>query len=242
MFERFTDRARRAVVLAQSEARLLLHGYIGTEHILLGLIEEGGGVAWQALNALGLELDAVRTAVRDIVPPGDTAPTGHVPFTPRAKKVLEMALREALQLGHDYIGTEHILLGLLREGEGVGAQVLLKMGVTLGVARQEVVGLLAGMAERSGEETPEGAPSFSRLRRGGRREREASAAFGPRTRRGPEDPERGPRCPRCEAELAESARVRTQEVQGQDGGESRLVAFVFCAECGGVVGVDLLQD
>src|SRR6266705_5568715 len=128
MFERFTDRARRVVVLAQEEARLLNHNYIGTEHILLGLIHEGEGVAAKALESLGISLEAVRAQVEEIIGEGQTAPTGHIPFTPRAKKVLELSLREALQLGHNYIGTEHILLGLIREGEGVAAQVLAGLG------------------------------------------------------------------------------------------------------------------
>ena len=124
MFERFTDRARRVVVLAQEEARMLSHNYIGTEHILLGLIHEGEGVAAKALESLGISLEAVRAQVEEIIGQGQQAPSGHIPFTPRAKKVLELSLREALQLGHNYIGTEHILLGLIREGEGVAAQVL----------------------------------------------------------------------------------------------------------------------
>ena len=128
MFERFTDRARRVVVLAQEEARMLNHNYIGTEHILLGLIHEGEGVAAKALDSLSINLDAVRQQVEEIIGQGQAAPTGHIPFTPRAKKVLELSLREALQLGHNYIGTEHILLGLIREGEGVAAQVLQKLG------------------------------------------------------------------------------------------------------------------
>ena len=121
MFERFTDRARRVVVLAQEEARLLNHNYIGTEHILLGLIHEGEGVAAKALESLGISLEAVRNQVEEIIGQGGSSPSGHIPFTPRAKKVLELSLREALQLGHNYIGTEHILLGLIREGEGVAA-------------------------------------------------------------------------------------------------------------------------
>jgi ATP-dependent Clp protease ATP-binding subunit ClpC len=128
MFERFTDRARRVVVLAQEEARLLNHSYIGTEHILLGLIHEGEGVAAKALESLGISLEAVRSQVEEIIGQGGSSPSGHIPFTPRAKKVLELSLREALQLGHNYIGTEHILLGLIREGEGVAAQVLVKLG------------------------------------------------------------------------------------------------------------------
>jgi ATP-dependent Clp protease ATP-binding subunit ClpC len=144
MFERFTDRARRVVVLAQEEARMLGHNYIGTEHILLGLIHEGEGVAAKALESLGVSLEAVRRQVEEIIGEGQQAPSGHIPFTPRAKKVLELSLREALQLGHNYIGTEHILLGLIREGEGVAAQVLVKLGADLNRVRQQVIQLLHG--------------------------------------------------------------------------------------------------
>ena len=144
MFERFTDRARRVVVLAQEEARMLNHNYIGTEHILLGLIHEGEGVAAKALESLGISLEAVRQQVEEIIGQGQQAPSGHIPFTPRAKKVLELSLRESRQLGHDYIGTEHILLGLIREGEGVAAQVLVKLGADLNRVRQQVIQLLHG--------------------------------------------------------------------------------------------------
>ncbi|MGP4968225.1 ATP-dependent Clp protease ATP-binding subunit [Glutamicibacter ardleyensis] len=144
MFERFTDRARRVVVLAQEEARMLNHNYIGTEHLLLGLIHEGDGVAAKALESLNISLGAVREQVQEIIGKGQQAPSGHIPFTPRAKKVLELSLREALQLGHNYIGTEHILLGLIREGEGVAAQVLVKLGADLGRVRQQVIQLLSG--------------------------------------------------------------------------------------------------
>jgi ATP-dependent Clp protease ATP-binding subunit ClpC len=161
LFERFTDRARRVVVLAQEEARLLNHNYIGTEHILLGLIHEGEGVAAKALESLGISLEAVRSQVEEIIGQGGSSPSGHIPFTPRAKKVLELSLREALQLGHNYIGTEHILLGLIREGEGVAAQVLVKLGADLSRVRQQVIQLLsgysgsgpAGAAGASGEKT-----------------------------------------------------------------------------------------
>jgi hypothetical protein len=146
MFERFTDRARRVVVLAQEEARFLNHNYIGTEHILLGLIHEGQGVAAKALESLGISLEAVRAEVEEIIGRGAEQPGGHIPFTPRSKKVLELSLREALELGHNYIGTEHILLGLLREGQGVGAQVLVKLGAGRDQVRQQVVQLLAGYA------------------------------------------------------------------------------------------------
>jgi ATP-dependent Clp protease ATP-binding subunit ClpC len=143
VFERFTDRARRVVVLAQEEARRLNHNYIGTEHLLLGLVHEGEGVAAKALEALDISLEAVRTQVEEIIGRGGQAPAGHIPFTPRAKKVLENGLREALQLGHNYIGTEHILLGLIREGEGVAAQVLVKLGADLSRVRQQVIQLLS---------------------------------------------------------------------------------------------------
>jgi len=144
VFERFTDRARRVVVLAQEEARMLNHNYIGTEHILLGLIHEGEGVAAKALESLGISLEGVRQQVEEIIGQGQSAPSGHIPFTPRAKKVLELSLREALQLGHNYIGTEHILLGLIREGEGVAAQILVKLGADLKRVRQQVIQLLSG--------------------------------------------------------------------------------------------------
>ena len=144
MFERFTDGSRRVVVLAQEEARMLNHNYIGTEHILLGLIHEGGGVAARTPESLGISLDAVRQQVEEIIGQGQQAPSGHIPFTPRAKKVLELSLRESLQLGHGYIGTEHILLGLLREGDGVAAQVLVKLGADLNRVRQQVIQLLHG--------------------------------------------------------------------------------------------------
>ncbi len=159
LFERFTDRARRVVVLAQEEARLLNHSYIGTEHILLGLIHEGEGVAAKALESLAISLEAVRAQVEEIIGQGGSSPSGHIPFTPRAKKVLELSLREALQLGHNYIGTEHILLGLLREGEGVATQVLVKLGADLGRVRQQVIQLLSGYQGPAGKS--EQAPASS---------------------------------------------------------------------------------
>ena len=154
MFERFTDRARRVVVLAQEEARMLNHNYIGTEHILLGLIHEGEGVAAKALESLGISLAAVRQQVEEIIGQGEDPPQGHIPFTPRAKKVLELSLREAQQLGHNYIGTEHILLGLICEGEGVAAQVLVKLGADLNRVRQQVIRLLHGYQENDPEAAP----------------------------------------------------------------------------------------
>jgi len=155
MFERFTDRARRVVVLAQEEARMLNHDWIGTEHILLGLIHEGEGVAARALESLGISLDAVRQQVEEIIGQGQRAPSGHIPFTPRAKNVLELSRRESQQFGHSYIGTEHILLGLIREGDGVAAKVLVKLGADLNRVRQQVIQLLHGY--RGGEVTGEGA-------------------------------------------------------------------------------------
>ncbi len=165
MFERFTDRARRVVVLAQEEARMLNHNYIGTEHILLGLVREGEGVAAKALEAMDISLNGVREQVQEIIGEGSHAPSGHIPFTPRAKKVLELSLREALQLGHNYIGTEHILLGLIREGEGVAAQVLTKLGADLGGVRQQVIQLLSGYEGKepvaAGAGPSEGTPAGS---------------------------------------------------------------------------------
>ena len=144
MFERFTARARRVVVLAQEEARMLDHNYIGTEHILLGLIREGEGVAAKTLESLGISLEAVRQQVEEIIGLGEQAPSGHIPFTARAKKVLELSLREALQLGQNYIGSEHILLALIREGDGVAAQVLVRLGADLIRVRRQVIQLLHG--------------------------------------------------------------------------------------------------
>ena len=176
MFERFTDRARRVVVLAQEEARGLNHNYIGTEHILLGLIHEGEGVAAQALGALGISLEAVRSQVREIIGQGQTAPGGHIPFTPRAKKILELSLREALQLKHNYIGTEHILLGLIREGEGVAAQVLEKLGADLHRTRQTVLEVLSGPSGAP-IETTEVAERLARVEEVERRAVEVAAEF-----------------------------------------------------------------
>jgi ATP-dependent Clp protease ATP-binding subunit ClpC len=163
MFERFTDRARRVVVLAQEEARMLEHDYIGTEHLLLALVHEGGGVAARALESLGISLDAVRQQVEQIIGRGQQARSGSIPFTPRAKKVMELALREAEAMGHGYVGTEHLLLGLIREGDGVAAQVLVRLGADLNRVRQQVILLL----HRGAETGPAGAQT-----RRGKRERE----------------------------------------------------------------------
>jgi ATP-dependent Clp protease ATP-binding subunit ClpA len=172
LFERFTDRARRVVVLAQEEARILVHNYIGTEHLLLGLIHDGEGVAWQALESLGVSLSAARSQVEEIIGQGQAVPTAHMPFTPRAKKVLELSLREAIQLGRNYIDTEHILLGLVREGEGVGAQVLVRLGAHLDRVRQAVTGLLEGREEGTPRFT-ERADSRARVKSAAERTRRA---------------------------------------------------------------------
>jgi ATP-dependent Clp protease ATP-binding subunit ClpC len=178
MFERFTDRARRVVVLAQEEARMLNHNYIGTEHILLGLLREGEGVAAKALESLGVSLEAARQQVEQKIGHGQRAPEGHIPFTPRAKKVLELSLREALQLGHDYIGTEHILLGLIREGEGVAAQVLVRLGADLNRVRQQVI---QELHSRPAEEASAGhGPVISPSRRGMEEIRDALSAIADR--------------------------------------------------------------
>jgi ATP-dependent Clp protease ATP-binding subunit ClpC len=150
MFERFTDRARRVVVLAQEEARMRNHSFIGAEQILLALIDEGDGTGVKALESLGISLDAVRQQVEEIIGQGQHAPSGHIPFTPRAKKVLELSLRESVQLGHDYMGTEHILLGLIRQGDGVAAQVLVKLGADLNRVRQQVIQLISGQQPQPG--------------------------------------------------------------------------------------------
>jgi ATP-dependent Clp protease ATP-binding subunit ClpC len=211
MFERFTDRARRVVVLAQEEARLLNHNYIGTEHILLGLVREGEGVAAQALTSMSIELDAVRGKVEEIIGQGQAAPTGHIPFTPRAKKVLELSLREALQLSHNYIGTEHILLGLLREGEGVAAQVLQTLGAELDRVRQAVIRLLG--------------------------EKGQGPSAGPHEEVEGEGGLPGPRCPRCNADLAVFATYRTITVPDEEESAGRKAAFVFCRSCSYTLGM-----
>jgi ATP-dependent Clp protease ATP-binding subunit ClpC len=153
MFEKFTERARQVIVLAQEEARMLDHDHIGTEHLLLGLIHEGEGVAARVLESLGISLEDVRRNVEEMIGRGQHALTGHIPFTPRAKKVLELSLRESQQLGHGYIGTEHILLGLIREGEGVAAQVLVELGADLNRVRQQVLLIHGGrVSEEAGEQ------------------------------------------------------------------------------------------
>jgi ATP-dependent Clp protease ATP-binding subunit ClpA len=167
MFERFTDRARQVMVLAQEEARMLNHNYIGTEHLLLGLIHEGGGVAARALESLGVSLQAVRQQVEEIIGHGQYGTAGRIPFTPRAKKVLELSRREALAMGHNYVGTEHILLGLLREGDGVAAKVLVRMGADLSRVRQQVIQLLSG---HQATDEPKGGRAVRRADKAARRQ------------------------------------------------------------------------
>jgi ATP-dependent Clp protease ATP-binding subunit ClpC len=222
VFERFTDRARRVVVLAQDEARMLNHNYIGTEHLLLGLIQEGEGVAAQALDALGISLADARRDTEEIIGQGPAAPTGHMPFTPRAKKVLELALREALQLGHNYIGTEHILLGLVREGEGVAAQVLQKLGADLARVREIVVELLPGSSESAGR---------SPRRRRSRRTTEVAPSGTPVS------PEDFPTCSSCSAPLAETMAVKVFELAVDDQPAQAKVAY--CSRCGTALGTIL---
>jgi ATP-dependent Clp protease ATP-binding subunit ClpC len=221
MFERFTDRARRVVVLAQEEARMLDHNYIGTEHLLLGLINEGEGIAAQALEALGVSLERVRHDVEEIIGRGQAAPASHIPFTPRAKKVLELSLREALQLGHNYIGTEHILLGLVREGEGVAAQVLEKLGADLERVRQTVIDLLPGSSESAGR---------SPRRRRARRIPEVVPTDSPAS-------EDFPLCPSCSAPLAETLAIKVFELTVDD--QPAQAKVTYCSRCGTALGTIL---
>ncbi len=220
------------MVLAQEEARTLGHDYIGTEHLLLGLIHDRGGIAVEALVSLGVSLDRVRADVREAVGEGGATPADHIAFTPRAKKVLELSLREALQLGHDYIGTEHILLGLVREGDGVAAQVLRHGGADLGTARQAVLDVLGKhavgavpTASAAGQE-PEG---FA--------EAPAPEPLTLESAHEDEEPWRGPVCPNCGAELATSAAHRSITVPDEDDRNGRGVVFVFCKVCSRVVGI-----
>jgi ATP-dependent Clp protease ATP-binding subunit ClpC len=223
VFERFTDRARRVVVLAQEEARMLNHNYIGTEHILLGLARERDGVAAKALDSLNIRLDAVRREVEEIIGQGQAAPTGHIPFTPRAKKVLELSLREALQLGHNYIGTEHILLGLIREGEGVAAQVLQKLGADLNRVRQTVIQILSGYAAGAEVRKVEGGTEMM--------EEELAGEIAPTAIPASED---APTCPNCFAALDEELAVRAMETTLE--GEDLSVKIAYCRRCGVAIG------
>jgi ATP-dependent Clp protease ATP-binding subunit ClpC len=223
VFERFTDRARRAVVLAQEEARMLNHDYIGTEHLLLGLASERDGVAGKALASLDISIEAIRRQVDEIVGQGRAAPTGHIPFTPRSKKVLELSLREALQLGHNYIGTEHILLGLIREGEGVATQVLHKLGCDLSRVRQTVLELMSGwteVAESSGGEEIGVTTEVAAV----------SRAFVVEEGLGDD----APTCPNCFASLDETLAVKILETTADD--EPFSVKIAYCTRCGVALG------
>jgi ATP-dependent Clp protease ATP-binding subunit ClpC len=225
VFERFTDRARHVVVLAQEEARLLDHNFIGTEHILLGLIREEEGVAARALESLEIPLEAVRSQVEEILGRGQSAPTGHIPFTPRAKKVLELSLREALQLGHNYIGTEHILLGLIREGEGVAAQVLQTLGADLGRVRQTVIELLEGYTP---DEPPESYAPFQPKRKGGRRRKVIESR-----------PLDTPTCPSCGRDLVSQAAHRRLTLRNDPNDEIEILV-VYCRSCGRTLGTSVI--
>jgi len=218
VFERFTDRARRSVVFAQEEARLLNHNYIGTEHILLGLLRGEEGVAATALKTLGVSLEATRQRVEEIIGEGREMPPGHIPFTPRAKKALELSLREALQLGHNYIGTEHILLGLIREDEGVAAQVLKELGADLDRVRQTVIQLLSGYA--AGSETA-----------GGEAVGAVTEGVAPTSEPPGDD---APTCPNCFGALDETLAVRVLETTAED--EPLSVRIAYCSRCGVALG------
>ncbi len=213
MFERFSDRARKVLVLAQEEARLLHHNFIGTEHILLGLLHEGEGVAARALASLDISLETAREKVVETIGPGHASTVGSPPFTPRSKKVLELSLREALQLHHDYIGTEHILLGLVREGEGVGAQVLVNLGAGLPMVRQRVIELL------SGQGVPE--PSTVQV------VRRTGLPLG-----------KPPLCPGCHSSLEGNLRYASVPAKAADPEGPQLEwTFVYCEMCGCALGL-----
>jgi ATP-dependent Clp protease ATP-binding subunit ClpC len=221
VFERFTDRSRRVLVLAQEEARLLNHSFIGTEHLLLGLIQEGEGLAAKALAALGVTLQGARAKVEESLGPLDSLPSGSPPFTPRAKKVLELALRESLQLGHHYIGTEHLLLGLVREGEGVAASVLISLGADLGRVRQQVVQLMSGTAQEE--------PSIGSV--------PIASSFGGYSTGGL-NPQ--PTCPLCRTSIAEEGRFRNVAIAPDpDHPESDPlpIVAVYCGRCGMTLGL-----
>jgi ATP-dependent Clp protease ATP-binding subunit ClpC len=217
MFERFTDRARRVIVLAQEEARQLKHDSIGTEHLLLGLLSERDGVAAQALAAMDITLDAARALVEEKVGPGTAAPAGNMPFKPRAKKTLELSLREALELAHNSIGTEHILLGMVQAdtkmGPGVGVEVLRVLGAEPDAIRQQVMALIS-------ESGPESV-------RGGAWSRPASAS---------QDPPTGPLCLQCRALTAETAKTAAVTIPGP-GGEALPFVAIYCGMCGATYGL-----
>jgi ATP-dependent Clp protease ATP-binding subunit ClpA len=217
VFERFTDRGRRVLVLAQEEARLLNHNFIGTEHLLLGLIHEGEAVAAKALESLGVTLEAARVKVAELDGPIPSENVGSPPFTPRAKKVLECSMREAVQLGHNYIGTEHLLLGLIREGEGVATQVLVSLGADLGQVRERVVELFSGQPLT--ESKPLGA---ARLRM------TPGVGVGPPQRPSGTPPD----CPHCRSRLATAARLRRITLTETGGEPEHTFLVVYCGDCG----------
>ena len=223
MFERFTDRARRVVVLAQEEARGLDHNFIGTEHILLGLLAESDGVAARALRGIGIDLAMARVRVEEIIGRGQGVPRGHAPMTPRAKKVFEYSLREALELKHNYIGTEHLLLGLLREGEGVACTVLTQLGVSFDIARDAVIDILGGSRTKNGGwfgyARPSDSPDVTVEGQSGE-----------------------PLCPVCQAKLIESASYRVLEVAEHGGEGHRRVLFLFCLRCGTAIDNEILPE
>ncbi len=222
VFERFTDRARRVMVLAQEEARLAEHNFIGTEHLLLGLIHEGESVGAQALATLGVTLEAARAKVKEHVGPAASGPAGSSPFTPRAKKVMELSLREALQLGHNYIGTEHFLLALMREGNGVANQVLTELGVSQERLRAEVLRLIPDQLNELGRAWVAQGPDV-----------EVQSLPRSRTRRAAEA-----ECPGCRSRLSESLRWSTQAVPGGEIGDPvRDVVTWWCNTCGRTISV-----
>jgi ATP-dependent Clp protease ATP-binding subunit ClpC len=232
VFERFTDGARRVLVLAQEEARLLNHNFIGTEHVLLGLLRYQEGIAGQALRSLGVSLAAVREKVEETIGPSGLTPVDSPPFTPRAKKVLELSLREALDLKHNYIGTEHLLLGLLREGEGVSVQVLVGLGVDLSRVRERVLELLATEPTEGLEEE-----STQRERRGWGSPRPGQPSLG-RMSRHTGHGGQGPNCPACSSGLAEGAVWSTLSVPpAETGREPHTFTVVHCRACGAALAV-----
>ncbi len=233
MFERFTDRARRVVVLAQEEARLLDHNYIGTEHVLLGLIHEADGVAALALSSLGVSLEAVRAQVLSRIGRGEKAPDVHIPFTPRAKQVLTLAHREALNLGAGYIGTEHLLLGIMREPDGVGAQVLSDLGADADSVRTKVLELITGHAAGAEGMTPPGNDVEYVTRHVSARAVAVAAPY---------DPDSGPRCSMCHQALLSTATYKTLEVAEHGGEGYRRFLVLYCAGCGDVIKVELLSE
>jgi hypothetical protein len=250
MFERFTDRARRVIVLAQDEARDLRHNYIGTEHLLLGVIRDGQGVGARALTELGVTFEDARREVEDVIGLGGEEPSGHVPFTPRAKKVLELSLGEARQLGQGYIGTEHILLGIVREGDGVAAQILQKRELTLPVVRQAVLQVMGGSTGGQGSAAAqagagvESAGGFVEARPFGWT-RYASRVGRPqwrshRRRRGMSG--RAAVCLGCGADLTQTAAYRILPVPELDGDGVVEMRLVFCSECGATITGHVLSE